>query len=205
MKKYEDKPYKDLTGQTFGALVALRPTVKAQGRWQWLFQCQCGAQVAKDGRRVSHMAKSGAMVSCGCVERQRKAEAQRTHGMHKHPAYSVWASMLSRCRNPLDRAWKDYGGRGIIACQRWQESFTNFWDDMGATYQRGLAINRIDNDGPYSPENCEWTTPKLNSLNRRNSVGVDILGLSRTVGVSTTTLYYRLHRGLPLDHRNLVI
>ena len=190
--------FKDFTGQTFGMLTALHPEYTTGKTWVWRYRCQCAQQVVKLGKDVAKEAKRGGTPNCGCMTKQLMAKAHSTHGMSRHPAFAVWRSMLDRCGLPSHRAWANYGGRGITVCAQWQESFTNFWADMGPTYQRGLDLNRKDNDGPYSPENCEWTTRRLNALNKRNSVGVDIGELSRATGIPRSTLYYRLNHGLSL-------
>lgn len=93
---------------------------------------------------------------------------RRKHGLSYHPLHAVWLKMLDRCRRPSNPDYKNYGGRGISVCERWQ-SFPNFLADMGERPE-GMTLERKDNDGDYCPSNCVWATRKQQRANQRRPV-----------------------------------
>lgn len=122
--------------------------------------------------------------------------------VHRHPLYSVWKDMRWRCHNPKAKCFSNYGGRGIFVCDEWRYSARSFvsWA-INAGWQRGLFIDRKDNDGPYSPGNCRFVTRRQNQNNRRNTVrssdGVPVAELARRSGLGIKTVRQRVARGLP--------
>lgn len=161
-----------LTGQRFNRFLVLREAGKDKhGATFWTCQCDCGE--LRDVR-TTHL-RLGVSKSCGCLQREVAAQGKRKHGLHNNALYDVWNGMLRRTTNPDDPGYKNYGGRGIEVCTRW-ESVGNFIADMGPSYRKGLTIDRINNDGNYEPDNCRWTTRVVQQRNRTNTLRLTYLG-----------------------------
>ena len=88
------------------------------------------------------------------------------HGLAGTPEYSSWSHIIQRCENKNNKRYSRYGGRGIIVCDRWRNSFIAFLEDMGKKPFNSAQIDRIDNDGNYEPGNCRWVT---NAQNNRHT------------------------------------
>lgn len=133
----------------------------------------------------------------------RKAKAIRTEA--ECDTYRIFFGMRGRCNNPSDKAYHNYGGRGIKVCARW-ESFDNFLEDMGPRPSKKHSIDRIDNDGNYEPENCRWATSKEQSRNRRKTIYITIADVTmpgiewcERFGISYVAFFERYRSGWP-DH-----
>lgn len=112
----------------------------------------------------------------------------------------IWVGMIARCTKPVHVSFSRYGGRGIAVCDRWF-SFDRFLEDMGPRPTPKHSLDRIDNDGPYSPENCRWATSEDQARSRSTTVHVTIDGVTdsltgwaRQRGVSPQALNYRMKR-----------
>jgi hypothetical protein len=110
--------------------------------------------------------------------------------------------MNDRCTHPRATYYELYGGRGITACDRWSNSFKTFVEDMGNPPTKRHTLDRIDNDGPYSPENCRWATPEEQNANRRDNINVTLGGHTKPVnhwakllGLKNSTLYTNIKTG----------
>lgn len=136
--------------------------------------CHCGTPVFV---RKALLAKQ---KTCGC-EKGRYKHGSRKHAADGDRLYSVWSNMKQRCLNPKSTAYDRYGGRGIRVCAEWME-FIPFRDwALASGYAEGLSIERVDNEGDYTPVNCRWATATEQSRNRRSNHLFTRAGETRTL------------------------
>jgi hypothetical protein len=158
----------------------LYPTVNSKQPVRYgKYLCCCGTEFTTISTNINR----GHTNSCGCYHRQRMTETHTTHGLSSHPMRTIWNDMIARTTNTNKENYKDYGGRGISVCDRWLV-LENFIEDMYPTYEKGLSIDRIENNGNYEPNNCRWTTQEIQT---RNTRAISTKNSSGYRGVSYTT------------------
>lgn len=197
----------DMTGKKYGRLTVLeRAGTDGSGNATWLCQCECGNTTIVPGRTL----RNGESKSCGCLHNEvRKVAGKKNkkHGMKHTRIYSHWCAMKSRCYNPHNNRYATYGARGITVCDEWRDSFEAFRDwAQESGYRDDLTIDRIDPNGPYSPENCRWATQKEQQNNRRNTKRLTFNGKTKTIsewaeetGLSRKIISGRLYRGWTVE------
>lgn len=203
------RKYKDLTGQRFGYLVAIKPNGKTKNcNIIWDCLCDCGNHTnVTSGNLVR-----GSITSCGCKRSYTISEKNKTHGKSGTRLYMVWSRMVTRCTKPSHHAYKDYGGRGITVCEEWKNNYQSFYDWAMKTGYNDNApmfectLDRIDVDGNYEPSNCRWVTIKEQARNRRSSRIIEYKGkkycaveLAEKINMSVDTLKRRLNKGWSVD------
>jgi hypothetical protein len=186
----------DLTGQRFTRLTVIAPAPsRGRGR-RWLCRCDCGATKNVSAANL----KSGNNLSCGCLRREQSSQRGKYgYSMWASSEYKSWCGMRERCYDKTALRYSDYGERGIEMCERWRNSFENFYADMGPRPSPGHTLDRIDNDGPYSPDNCRWATEREQSRNKRNNRWITHEGetmclqdWAERTGIPAPTLHQRL-------------
>lgn len=180
----------------FGRLKPIRLGPVIRMHRQIVCLCDCGQEhtVALGNLR------SGGVKSCGCLKRELLRAKLTEHGQTKTKIYRIWQNMLSRCQNSKLAAYKNYGGRGIQVCARW-ETFSNFYADMGQP-PLGKTLERKDTNGNYELKNCCWATAIVQANNTRRNHRVSIDGETKTIaewareyGLSQQTLRTRIVDG----------
>lgn len=201
-------PIKDMTGKKFGRLLVIKMSGQNKnGHALWLCKCDCGNERSFFGSNL----RDGKTLSCGCYRDEKNSENNSTHGCARPgrvmSEYLSWQQMKSRCTNPNNPAYDRYGGRGIKICDRWINSFENFYADMGPKPGPEYSLDRWPNNesGNYEPSNCRWGTDEEQCKNRRSNVWLEYNGerkiiqdWAREFGVTHGAIYQqRKKRSFP--------
>jgi len=194
---------KNLTGEKYGRLtvIMLDETKKTRKKF-WICQCDCGNLKAIR----SDSLQSGGIKSCGCLKKEQDRINLVKNHSHKESntrLYTELRGIKARCLNPNNDSYKRYGGRGIIICGEWLDSYESFRDwALNNGYNDILTIDRINNDGNYEPNNCRWVDNKTQCNNRSTNIivkyqneEITLKQLSEKTNIDYSVLNTRYHRG----------
>lgn len=201
----------NLTGRRFGRLTAIERVASPKAQAQWRCVCDCGKETVVRSQDL----RNGHTKSCGCYGLEVSVShtpSFSTHKESKSRLYRVWIGMKARCNNCKNKAYSNYGGRGINVCQEWDASYEAFREwalangyDENAPRGR-CTIDRINVNGNYCPENCRWVDVKTQMNNTRANRRITQNGETRTMaewaertGIAYETIRYRATSGKPAD------
>jgi hypothetical protein len=153
--------YHERVGNKYGRLT-VKEVVLGEGKPRVLCDCDCGTTFVTIANDVTN----GHTKSCGCLTREATTKRNTTHNMTHTGVYRSYQAMITRCTNKNSHAYQFYGAKGITVCDRWLESFENFYEDMGERPDE-LSLDRIDPYGNYSPNNCRWADRRMQGFNQR--------------------------------------
>lgn len=156
-----------LAGKKYGKLTVIKEVAPHISTYRLQRKVLCICECGNEASVVLNSLRTGNTISCGCYG----AKKSITHGLKHHTLYKVMNSMKSRCYNPNAPNYKWYGEKGINICDEWRNDFKTFYDwAIKNGWKKGLQIDRIDNNKGYFPDNCRFTTPRINTLNKQISI-----------------------------------
>jgi hypothetical protein len=181
----------DRVGEKYGNLVVVEDSGEKNKRNKilWLCRCDCGNEILLGSEQLSR-----GKTSCGCVAKRPT--------IYKMKFYPTWSAMINRCYNRSNKNYFNYGGRGIGVCDEWRDDYFPFHRWAATMWKSGLSLDRIDNNGWYSPENCRYTRSIIQMNNRAITVKFEINGITKPLrtwvdeyGANRDLVYKRIKAG----------
>lgn len=189
-------PLTDMTGKRIGSLtvVGVAPRKGGDSHARWMCLCDCGRRTEAAGNNL----RRGSVKSCGCLKAAATSHGEARRG-RKSAEYQVWVSIQQRCTNPKNKAYANYGGRGIRMCHRWANSYSCFLADVGKRPSHRHSLDRWpDLNGDYEPTNVRWATAKEQALNTRRVLIVSMLGRALPLSAAIEAIQLPLRYGTML-------
>lgn len=198
----------ELLSQKFNRLLVLSFhgfNPKRKAKLNWRCRCDCGREVIVDGYNL----RNGNTNSCGCFKIDRTKAVNTKHGgTIQGRLYFIYHGILSRCLDKNNPRYPLYGGRGVIVDKSWlgEHGYENFARDIGKRPSAKHSVEREDNAGPYSKDNCVWATQSQQCRNKRNNAVFEVNGkkkclteLCEIAGVPVSRVSWRLKAGWPIE------
>lgn len=200
----------DISGNKYNRLTAIRLSHKVGYVHYWVFKCACGNEKAIIKSKVT----SGETKSCGCYQKEVATSDSTTHGLTNHPVWRLYRDIKNRCYRKTVISYPIYGGRGVIMCDEWKNDFISFYNwCMCNGWRKGMQIDKDIKAKElgvepllYSPEMCQFVTPKQNCNTRRSSRNIELNGVTKTLqqwseltGINYATIIGRIKRKWPIE------
>lgn len=189
-------------------MLKLLTVLEAEDKWgnqKAYFKCDCGKEFLSWKKNIARTKRTK------CFDCSVRWKSSIKHNMTNTRQYKIWCSMKARCHNKNNTAYKDYGERGIFVCEKWGNSFEEFWKDMRIGYADYLTLERVDNNKGYSLENCRWATWTEQANNRRgigilithNGLTMNLNKWSKKLGISRQAVQqkYRKYGTIFNEHK----
>lgn len=198
------RPKKQLSGQRFGFLTAVRPGPRIGNHAAWI--CVCDCDETKELNIREFFLTKGRQKSCGCHQYDGLKVRNVKHDMSRTREYRIWLGIRRRCNDPKHPGYKNYGGRGIRICKEYDDSFEVFFKEVGFCPKPHYTVDRINNGGHYEPGNVHWVSMKRNMRNRRNTSMITVSGktipmedFADLIGINSKNIRYHLKRGKTIE------
>lgn len=193
----------DLSNKRFGRWLVLELDIeKSNYKKYWKCVCDCGTHKSVCQQSLV----KGKSISCGCYQKEIMKKKLTTHNLTGSRLMKIFYNMKTRCYNPKDSRYKDYGGRNIKVCNEWKNNFMEFYKwSLKNGYDENLTIDRIDNNKDYSPTNCRWTTNQEQSNNRRNNIFITINNTKKTLKEWTKFMNWKYNKYYARYMRNKIV